>query len=240
MIDVALASAIAASLAAVHSRLERAAARSGRDASSIRLVAVSKTFGPDHVRAAFAAGQRDFGENRVQEGLTKAAEVADLPIAWHLVGHLQWNKVRKAVGSFAWIHSVDSPELLRRIDAIATEQASRVPVLVQVDLAGEATKYGAPENVLDSIFEAASQCRFTAVTGLMLLPPYVEDPEAARPWFRRLRALRDEWRGRGVPEAWLAELSMGMSHDFEVAIEEGATIVRVGTAIFGSRRAAAV
>jgi len=240
VIDVALASAIAASLAAVRSRLERAAARSGRDPSSIRLVAVSKTFGPDHVRAAFAAGQRDFGENRVQEGLAKAAEVADLPIAWHLVGHLQWNKVRKAVGPFAWIHSVDSPELLRRIDAIATEQASRVPVLVQVDLAGEATKYGAPEKVLDSIFEAAAQCRFTAVAGLMLLPPYVEDPEGTRPWFRRLRALRDEWRGRGVPEAWLAELSMGMSHDFEVAIEEGATIVRVGTAIFGSRRAAAV
>ena len=239
MIDVALASAIAASLAAVRSRLERAAVRSGRDPSSIRLVAVSKTFGPDHVRAAFAAGQVDFGENRVQEGLAKAAQVADLPITWHLVGHLQSNKVRRAVGPFAWVHSVDSPELVRRIEAVATERASRVPVLVQVDLAGEATKYGAPEDGLDSIFEAAAQCRFTAVVGLMLLPPYFEDPEATRPWFRRLRALRDEWRGRGVPEAWLEELSMGMSHDFEVAIEEGATIVRVGTAIFGRRPAAA-
>ena len=235
MTDPGLVDGIHANLAAVRARIAQAAARGGRPASDVRLVAISKTFGPDYVRAAHAAGQRDFGENRVQEALEKQAALADLDLAWHLVGHLQSNKARKAVGPFALIHSVDSRDLLRRLDAAAGEQARVVEVLLQVDLAGEATKFGAPPDELAALVEAAAGCRWARLAGLMLLPPYFDDPQRARPFFQRLRALRDDLRSRGTPPACLRELSMGMSHDFEVAIEEGATIVRVGTAIFGTR-----
>jgi hypothetical protein len=235
VIDPELSDAIADNLAAVRSRIERAATRSGRPASSIRLVAISKTFGPEHVRAAHAAGQVDFGENKVQEALEKREALADLNLRWHLVGHLQSNKARKAVGPFALIHSLDGADLLSRLDRAAGEAGQPVDTLIQVDLAGEATKFGAPAAELPGLFEAASRARHVRVAGMMLLPPWSDDPEFARPYFRRLRQLRDEFLARGVPSAMLAELSMGMSHDFEVAIEEGATLVRVGTAIFGPR-----
>ena len=228
-------SALRARLADVRARIARAAGRAGRDPASIRLVAVSKTFPADYVRAAADAGQIDFGENKVQEALAKMDETADLPLQWHLVGHLQSNKARKAGARFDVVHSIDDAALIARLDEAAAAAGRRVEVLVQVDLAGETTKYGAGENELLSIFTAARTARAVQVSGLMLIPPAVEDPEQARPFFRRLRAVRDRLRDEGVEPAMLNELSMGMTHDFEVAIEEGATIVRIGTAIFGSR-----
>jgi len=212
-----------------------AAGTAGRDPSSIRLVAVSKTFPAEAVRAAHAAGQLDFGENRVQEGLQKIGETTDLNIRWHLLGHLQTNKARKAGPAFAMVQSVDSVELIQKLDAAAADAGRTPELLIQVDLAGEATKYGAPPGEVPRLFEAAGACRAATVVGLMTLPPVPDTPEDARPYFRRLRELRDEWLAAGVPASMLRELSMGMSGDFEVAIQEGATIVRVGTAIFGSR-----
>lgn len=226
---------IADNLAAVRGRLEQAARAAGRDPGAIRLVAISKTFPADAVRAAFAAGQVDFGENRVQEALQKIRETAELHSRWHLVGHLQTNKARKVAGPFAYVHSVDSVELLERLDQAATAERTSPRLLIQVDLAGEATKFGAAEAALPALFEAAAGLQSAEVVGLMVLPPYAEDPEQARPWFRRLREIRDQLARAGVPPARLRELSMGMSHDFHVAVEEGATIVRVGTAIFGER-----
>ena len=230
-----MASTIADRLAGIRARIAAAARSAGRDPSSIRLVAVSKTFPIEAIREAYAAGQREFGENRVQEALQKIASGTDLDIRWHLLGHLQTNKVRKAAPAFSTIHSVDGVELLQKIDAAAADEGRTPELLIQVDLAGEATKFGVPPSDVPQLFDAAARCRAARVTGLMTLPPVPESPEDARPWFRRLRELRDEWRAAGVPPSMLAELSMGMSGDFEVAIEEGATIVRVGTAIFGSR-----
>jgi pyridoxal phosphate enzyme (YggS family) len=186
------------------------------------------------VRAAAAAGQIDFGENRVQEALGKMDATADLPIRWHLIGHLQSNKAKK-VARFDAIHSIDSASLLQKVDDAAAAAGRQPELLVQVDLAAEPTKFGAPEASLAEIFAAARSMSAARVVGLMLLPPAVDDPDAARPYFRALRDVRDRLSTAGVPDAMLAELSMGMSHDFEVAVEEGATIVRVGTAIFGGR-----
>ncbi len=235
MSDTSLADTIAANLEAVRSRIERAAEAAGRDPAGVRLIAVSKTFGPDHVRAAAAAGQRDFGENRVQEALAKIDATAAPDLRWHLIGHLQSNKARRCIGPFALIQSVDSPDLLNRLDTAAGAADRCIDVLVQVDLAGESTKFGLPADALAALLDEASRCRHVRVRGLMLLPPWFEDPELARPYFRRLRTLRDELIGRGQPPDTLRELSMGMSHDFEVAVAEGATMVRIGTAIFGSR-----
>jgi len=226
---------IRARLDDVRARIARAASRAGRDPASIRLVAVSKTFSADHVRAAAAAGQIDFGENKVQDALPKMDATADLPIRWHLVGHLQSNKAKKAGGRFDVIHSVDAAALVGKLDEAVGAAGRRLELLVQVDLAGEPTKHGAREEELLPIFEAAAACHAARVTGLMLLPPEVEDPEAARPYFRALNEVRERLLARGVDRSRLNELSMGMSHDFEVAIEEGATLVRIGTAIFGSR-----
>ena len=226
---------IATNLQSVRSRLDAAARRAGRDPSTIRLIAVSKTFSADHVRAASAAGQADFGENKVQEGLQKIGDTADIKIRWHLIGHLQSNKAKRAATAFACIHSVDSMELLRKIDAAAADSGAAPDLLVQVDLAGEETKFGATVDEARRIVEAGSSLRAARVTGLMLIPPWNEDQEQTRPWFVRLRELRDSWLAEGLPPASLAQLSMGMSHDFEAAIEEGATMIRVGTAIFGTR-----
>ena len=217
-----MASTIADRLVAIRGRIVAAARSVGRDPSSIRLVAVSKTFPIDAVREAYAAGQRDFGENRVQEALQKIASGTDLDIRWHLLGHLQTNKARKAAPSFATIHS-------------AAEAGHAPELLIQVDLAGEATKFGVPPEDVPRLFDAAAGCRAAKVTGLMTLPPVPESPEDARPWFTRLRGLRDQWLAADVPTSMLTELSMGMSADFEIAIQEGSTMVRVGTAIFGSR-----
>lgn len=223
-------------LDAVRERMHAAAGRAGRDPASVRLVAVSKTYPAECVAAARAHGQLDFGENKVQEGLQKIAGTADNSIRWHIIGHLQSNKARKAGEAFHWVHAVDSATLLRKIDEGAAGTDRRVTALVQVDLAGEATKFGARPDEVPAIFAAAADVQAVDLVGLMLLPPAVDDPDDARPWFRRLVAVRDELLASGVPASRLTELSMGMSHDFEVAIEEGATIVRVGSAIFGERR----
>ena len=232
MIDAA---ALRTRLADVRARIARAAGRAGRDPASIRLVAVSKTFSAEHVRAAAAAGHVDFGENKVQEGLMKIAQTSDLPLTWHLIGHLQSNKARKAAAQFSMIHSVDDASLVAKLDEAAETAGRSVELLVQVDLAGEATKHGAREDDLTPIFEAARACRSARVVGLMVLPPATDDPDSARPYFRRLRGIRDGLLARGVDPSMLTELSMGMSHDFEVAVEEGSTLVRVGSAIFGER-----
>jgi pyridoxal phosphate enzyme (YggS family) len=228
-------SAIPAQLEGVRARVADAALRSGRHPSSVRLIAVSKTFPIAAVRSAAAAGQVDFGENKVQEAQAKILAAGGLPLRWHLIGHLQSNKANKASGLVDVIHSIDSPELLRKIDQAAAARGRGVDVLIQVDLAHEATKHGADEADVPSIVDAAAACRAARLVGLMMLPPAVDDPNAARPYFAALRELRDRLVAGGVPAAMLAELSMGMSHDFEVAIEEGATLVRVGSAIFGAR-----
>jgi len=235
--DPTLAAAVAANLAAVRARIARAAAASGRAADAVRLVAVSKTFGLDAIGAAIEAGQRDFGENRVQEGLPKieALSATHPDLRWHLIGHLQSNKAKKVARPFDAIHSVDSLDVLRRLDEAAAESRRRPAILVQVDLAGEATKFGAPVDDARAIVHAALSLKAVRLTGLMTLPPYYDDPVAARPVFARLRELRDRLIAEGGPAASLADLSMGMSHDFEEAIAEGATIVRVGSAIFGAR-----
>jgi pyridoxal phosphate enzyme (YggS family) len=226
---------VSARLAEVRARIDAAARGAGRDPSAVRLVAVSKTFPIDAVREAYAAGHRDFGENRVQEALEKIAASADLDVRWHLLGHLQTNKARKAAPAFAMIQSLDSVELLRKLDAAAAETGCTPELLVQVDLAGEATKFGARPEDVPAIFEAAATCGAARVVGVMTLPPIPERPEDARPWFRQLQELRHGWLSNGIPAGMLQEVSMGMSGDFEVAVQEGATIVRVGTAIFGSR-----
>jgi pyridoxal phosphate enzyme (YggS family) len=227
--------ALRARLAGVRERIARAADRAGRDPAAVRLVAVSKTFSSDHVRAAAEAGQLDFGENKVQEALAKIEQTADLGLRWHLIGHLQSNKAKKAAAAFHAIHSVDGESLLRRIEDAALGAFREIDVLVQVDLAHEPTKHGATLDQLDQVIASARTCRAAHLKGLMILPPAAADPEEARPYFRRLRELRDELVARGGEPSMLSELSMGMSHDYEAAIEEGATMVRVGSAIFGER-----
>jgi len=227
-----------ARLADVRDRVARAAARAGRDPSHIRILAVSKTFDAGHVRTAAQAGQIDFGENKVQEAQQKRAQTADLPIVWHFIGHLQSNKARKAASLFDVIHSIDDSSLIQKIDDAAAEAGRTLELLVQVDLAGELTKHGAREDELPAIFDAARRCRAVRLTGLMIIPPTSPDPEGARRWFRELNGVRDRLLARGIEAVMLAELSMGMSHDYEIAIEEGATLVRLGTAIFGRRPAA--
>ena len=226
---------IAERLTEVRARIAAAARSARRDPASVRLIAISKTFPLDLIRDAYTAGQREFGENRVQEALQKIEASNDLDIKWHLVGHLQANKVRKVAPVFATVQSVDSLELLSRLDAAAEEARAAPEVLIQVELAGEGTKFGLAPDEVPPILHAAATLRAARVVGLMTMPPIPNTPEDARPWFRRLRALRDEWLASGVPAPMVRELSMGMSGDFEVAIQEGATIVRVGTAIFGRR-----
>jgi PLP dependent protein len=226
---------VQSNLATVRRRLDAAADRANRPPESVRLVAVSKTFPVEAVFAAARAGQRDFGENRVQEGLDKIAATSTLDLEWRLIGHLQTNKARKAAAAFHWIHSVDSLELLKKLDAGAVDAGTRPRILLQVDLAKEATKFGADRDQLEDLARAALECRALQVRGLMTMPPIAEDPKEARRWFVELRNVRDQLTARGLPDAALSDLSMGMSHDCEVAIEEGATMVRVGTAIFGRR-----
>jgi len=228
---------IAANLASVRRAVAEAAHVARRDPADIRIVAVSKTLGAADVREAIAAGQRDFGENRVQEGLEKVAALADASVEWHLIGHLQSNKAAKAARAFQWIHSVDSRELVGRLDRAAADAGARLQVLVQVDLAHESAKSGADAAIVPDIVRAIVDSRALELRGLMIVPPVPVDPEASRPWFRQLRDLKDQLIAQGTPAARLAELSMGMSQDFPVAIAEGATIIRVGTAIFGHRPA---
>ncbi len=229
---------IAERVAAVRERIARAAERASRRPDDVTLVAVSKTHPPEAVRAAYAAGVRDFGENRVQEAEPKIAATTELGGArWHLVGHLQSNKARRAMALFGLVQSIDSVEIAERLARAGAAAGREVRGLVQVDLAGEATKYGLPEAELLLALQLLRGRAGLRLEGLMLLPPLLDDPEAVRPYFRRLRTLRDQALAEGLLAA--GELSMGMSHDFETAVEEGATLVRVGTAIFGERHEAA-
>jgi pyridoxal phosphate enzyme (YggS family) len=226
-------------LAEVRRSIETSARRAGRDTSEIKLVAVSKTHPTETLRRAIEAGVTELGENRVQEADEKISELGREVARWHLIGHLQANKARRAVALFDLIHSLDSVSLARRLDRLC-EEAGReeLSVLIQVDLAGEATKSGASEQELPELIETIGACSHLRLAGLMTLPPFLDDAELVRPYFRRLRELRDELAGREAFGANAGELSMGMSHDYAVAIEEGATLVRVGTAIFGERRRA--
>jgi pyridoxal phosphate enzyme (YggS family) len=220
----------------VRARINAAAQRSNRDPESITLVAVSKTHPAVIIREAIAAGVTDLGENRVQEAESKIPEVGRHAGRWHLVGHLQSNKARRAVELFDVIHSLDSVALAQRLDRMCLELGrEELPVLIQVDLGGEVTKSGVGEAEVAQILEALRQCGRLRLTGLMTLPPYFDDAEHVRPFFRKLRELRDELGSQGAFGDARGELSMGMTHDYEIAIEEGATIVRIGTAIFGQR-----
>jgi pyridoxal phosphate enzyme (YggS family) len=218
-----------ANLANVRSRIELAAARAGRDAGEVKLIAVSKTHPASVVNQAIASGIAVFGENKVQEGESKIVAVGRHRAEWHLIGHLQSNKARKAAQLFDVVQSVDSLNLARRLERICDDDGrDKLSVFVQVDLAGEETKSGVSENDLPELIEYLKTCQRLTLDGLMLLPPFFENAEDVRPYFKRLRKMRDDI----LPDG---ELSMGMSHDFEIAIEEGATVVRVGTAIFGER-----
>ncbi len=221
---------IAERLEIVCARIGAAAHRAHRDASSIRLVLASKTQPSEAIRAAARAGARDFGENYVQEAIAKRAELADLSeIRWHLIGHLQTNKARTAASAFALIHSVDS---VRLADALARAQPSpRVHALIEVNLGAEASKTGVAPDAVAAILDTARNK--LEIEGLMTIPPPAASAEASRPWFARLRELRDRLATQSGYA--LSELSMGMTDDFEVAIEEGATIVRIGRAVFGER-----
>jgi pyridoxal phosphate enzyme (YggS family) len=229
---------IADNLARVRQRMAEAAHRVGRRPEEIALMAVTKTFQPEAIREAYAAGQRLFGENRVQEFAEKASAVQDLPaIEFHLIGHLQSNKAAKAAQIFAGIDSVDSLHLAEKLNAAAEKAGKRLPVLVEINIGGEAAKSGLPPDSpeLDALLAAAPRLANLEFRGLMSIPPFTESPQDARPYFRRLRELRDQIAARKLPATRMDTLSMGMSHDFEIAIEEGSTCVRVGTAIFGSR-----
>lgn len=213
----------------IRERISAAAIRVGRDPGEIKLLPVSKTHQVETLREAISVGANSFGENKVQEAEGKIAELGGEGIEWHLIGHLQANKARKAVKSFDVIHSLDSVELADRLERICEEEGrAELPVLIHVDLAGEETKSGIAEKEMPSLVEFLRECTHLKFVGLMLLPPYFDDSEDTRPYFKRLREIRDEVCPGG-------ELSMGMTHDLEIAVEEGATIVRVGTAIFGNR-----
>ena len=221
----------------VRDAVDRAATAAGRETSAVRLVAVGKTFPADALEAVYRAGARDFGENRVQEADNKAPHLPE-DVRWHLVGHLQANKAARAVELFSTIHSVDSLKIAQRLERLASDAGRTIEALVQVDLAGEETKFGVAEAELPALLAGAADFRHVTITGLMLLPPYDPDPEGSRPYFRRLSEISAHMRREGLLGSRSeVELSMGMSHDFPVAIEEGATLVRVGTAIFGPREA---
>ena len=211
----------------------------GRDPAEIKLIAVSKTHPPIVLRRAIEAGATDLGENRVQEADAKILELGRAAVRWHLIGHLQANKARRAVMLFDVIHSLDSVSLARRLDRLCKDLGrDELPVLIQVDLGDEATKSGVGVEELTEVVSALFECKRLRLIGLMTLPPFFDDAELVRPYFQRLRQLRDSLKAQEVFGAGPGELSMGMSHDYGVAIEEGATFVRVGTAIFGERGAA--
>ncbi|MBD0372478.1 MAG: YggS family pyridoxal phosphate-dependent enzyme [Pyrinomonadaceae bacterium] len=223
-------------LEGVLARITLSARRAKRQPEEITLIAVSKTHPSEMLKRAIEAGVTDLGENRVQEAEAKITEIGTERVRWHLIGHLQSNKARRAVSLFEMIHSLDSKELALRLDRLCKEEGRDVlPVLIQVDLAGETTKTGISEGELPELVEQVASCEHLRLKGLMTLPPFFEDAEKARPFFQRLRELRDRYKAMGAFGDALGELSMGMSNDFEVAVEEGATMVRVGTAIFGKR-----
>ncbi|MGA8143741.1 MAG: YggS family pyridoxal phosphate-dependent enzyme [Candidatus Acidiferrales bacterium] len=220
-------------LGGIRERISLAAERAGRTPDGITLVAVSKTFSAETIRAAYDLGLRHFGENRVQEWESKRKRLTQLDATWHLIGHLQGNKARRAASLFHRIDSVDSLALAQKLDAAAAEEGKRLRLLIEVHLGGEDTKSGVEEAELPALAEGIAGLDHVELLGLMAIPPYSDEPKYVRPYFRKLRELRDHLNGR--IEKPLSVLSMGMSHDFEIAIEEGATEVRIGTALFGER-----
>jgi pyridoxal phosphate enzyme (YggS family) len=225
---------IADNLRAIQTRIETAARRAGRDPASVRLVAVSKTKPAAFVDEAARGGQRLFGENYVQEFLSKAREVSE-SVEWHFIGHLQSNKVRQIAGLVTMIHSVDRLSLAQEIDRQWGKIGRICDVLIEVNIACEGTKCGTTTTAVFDLVRQASMLSHLRIRGLMSMPPFFDDPEAARPYFRGLRRIAQEINAQNIPRVDMTELSMGMSGDFEVAIEEGATLIRVGTAIFGER-----
>jgi hypothetical protein len=222
----------------IRERIAAAARRAGRNSEDVRLMAVCKNFPAAAIREAYAAGQRLFGENRVQEFAGKADQLSDLKdIEVHMIGHLQSNKAKKAVEVFSAVDSVDSVRLGNQLNAAAAEVGKTLPVLIEINTGGEEAKSGIAIDwtEIEPVLAAASSWTNLRVTGLMTVPPFTDDPEGARPYFRQLRELRDEIAGKRFPGVTMSTLSIGMSHDFEVAIEEGSTCVRIGTAIFGTR-----
>lgn len=233
--DAALIATIGANLSRIEERIERAVGRAGRRREEVTLVAVSKTFPADAVRAAYEAGLRHFGENRVQEWDSKRPHLTDLNITMHLVGHLQSNKARRAAQLFHRVDSVDSAAVAQKLDAAESLLRPHLGVLIEVHFGDEKTKSGVVENELPRLADAIVKFARLELLGLMAVPPFLDDAQKVRPYFAKLRELRDDLStqiGRSLPV-----LSMGMSHDFEVAIEEGATEIRIGTALFGSRPA---
>jgi pyridoxal phosphate enzyme (YggS family) len=232
---------IAKNIARIRERIESAARRAGHDPNKITLMAVSKTFPPEKIREAYTAGLHMFGENRVQEFAGKSEAVRDLIEAeWHLIGHLQSNKANKAAELFSAIDSVDSVKLAEKLNAAAEKLGKKLNILIEVNVGGEEAKSGAEleSGELEALLNAAPRLNCLRIYGLMTIPPYTEDPEGARRYFRQLCELRDRISARQLPAITMDTLSMGMSHDFEVAIEEGSTCVRVGTGIFGERERA--
>jgi len=229
---------ISENIAAIRERIEAAARRAGPSAVDVALMAVTKTHPPVRIREAYDAGLRLFGENRVQEFAAKASALADLAGAeWHMIGHLQTNKAGKTTELFNAVDSVDSVKLAEKLDASARMLHRKLAVLIEVNVGGEAAKSGvAPGSLeLEQLLLAARRFEALKFRGLMSIPPFTDNPEGARPFFRQLRQLRDAIAARKLPAVRMDVLSMGMSHDFEVAIEEGSNCVRVGTAIFGER-----
>ncbi len=225
-------------IAAIRERIDRAARKAGRSADDVALMAVSKTHPPECIREAYGAGLRVFGENRVQEFAGKAGSLADLDGAeWHMIGHLQTNKAGKAVELFGAVDSVDSVKLAEKLNAATLSLGRKLAVLIEINVGGESAKSGAsPDSpALDQLLKEAPRFEALQFRGLMTVPPFTDDPEGARSYFRRLRELRDAILARSLPAVGMEVLSMGMSHDFEIAIEEGSTCVRVGTALFGER-----
>jgi PLP dependent protein len=229
---------IAENIARVCEQITNAALRAKREPRDVSLMAVTKTVSPERIREAYDAGIRLFGENRVQEFAGKTGALSELRGAeWHMIGHLQSNKARAAVELFRAVDSADSLRLLQRLNRAAHELGKKLPVLIEINIGGEAAKTGlaADSAELEQILTSAPQYEFVQIRGLMTVPPYSENPEESRPFFRRMRALRDQIATRKLAAISMQTLSLGMSHDFEVAIEEGSTRVRIGTAIFGER-----
>jgi PLP dependent protein len=227
---------VAENIERVQEHIRAACERSGRPSEDVRLIAVSKTMPPELIREAYAAGMRNFGENRVQEAATKRQQLSDLAATWHLIGHLQSNKAKLACQIFDWVESVDSLHLAEKLSQGMAQSGRKLPVLLEVNLGQEASKFGVEEAEVIRLAEGIGRLEFLELRGLMTLPPFFEDPEDVRPYFRRLRELAEQIENQKLPGVSMRELSMGMSHDFEIGVEEGATIVRVGTAIFGPRQ----
>jgi pyridoxal phosphate enzyme (YggS family) len=229
---------ISANISSVQERITAAARRAGRNLDDVILMAVSKTQPPERIYEAYGAGLRTFGENRVQEFAGKAQALRDLNAAeWHMIGHLQTNKAAKTAELFRAVDSVDSLKLAEKLDAAARTLGRKLDVLIEINVGGEAAKTGVTSDspALDELLIAAPRLEALVFRGLMTVPPFTRDPQGARPYFRKLRELRDRIAARKLPAVGMDQLSMGMSHDFEVAIEEGSTHVRVGTLIFGER-----